>query len=35
MQVEHPESNIATPENVMPLMVKVALMSGDRCKESF
>ena len=24
MQVEHPESNIATPENVMPLTVKVA-----------
>ena len=35
MQVEHPESNIAMLENVMPLTVKVALMSGDQCKESF
>ena len=35
IQVEHPESNIATPENVMPLTVKVALTSGDRCNESF
>ena len=35
MQVEHPESNIATLENVMPLTVKVALTSGDWCKESF
>ena len=35
IQVEHPESNIATPENVIPLTVKVALMSGDRYKESF
>ena len=35
IQVEHPESNIATLENVMPLTVKVALTSGDRYKESF
>ena len=35
MQVEHPEFNIATPENVMPLTVKVASTSSDRCKESF
>ena len=35
MQVEHPKSNIATPENVMPLAVKVALPSVDQCKESF
>ena len=35
MQVEHPESNIATPENEMPLAVEVALISGDWCKESF
>ena len=35
VQVEHPESNIATPVNVMPLTVKVALTSCDRCKESF
>ena len=35
MQVEHPESDIATPENVMPSTVKVALTSGDRCKEIF
>ena len=35
MQVEHQESKIATPENVMPLTVKVALTSGNWCKESF
>ena len=35
MQVEHLESKIATPENVMPLTIKVALTSGDWCKESF
>ena len=35
MQVEYPESNTATSENVMPLTVKVTLTSYDRCKERF
>ena len=35
MQVEHTESNIATPEKVILLTVKAALMSGDWCKGSF
>ena len=35
MPMEHPESNIATPENAMALTIKVALTSGNRCKESF